>query len=154
MTNTWSPEVLESRTSGIVCLQSPSCRVPRRRRLKDTMGSGDENGVNLTSSLCDLNFHFGKGDIYLFTMPVVTWSAAVVRTINTIVATRVSWSDVTSHQSSIARSTWLGVADGRTLNLDFVVKKCQDQKLIFGILIYGLSRFQKYKNPCILKNFT
>ena len=45
MTHTWSPEVLESRTSGIVCLQSPSCRVPRRRRLKDAMGSGDENGV-------------------------------------------------------------------------------------------------------------
>ena len=45
MTRTWSPEVLESSTSGIVCLQSPSCRVPRRRRLKDTMGTGDENVV-------------------------------------------------------------------------------------------------------------
>ena len=27
---------------------------------------------NLTASLCDLNFCFGKGDIYLFTMPAVT----------------------------------------------------------------------------------
>ena len=102
---------------------------------------------NLTTSLCDLNFCFGKGDINLFTMPVVTWSAAVIRTINTILTMRVSWSDVTRHQSSIARSTWLGVAEGRTLKLDFVVKKWQDQKLIFGILIYALCRFQNHKNP-------
>ena len=27
---------------------------------------------NLTASLCDLNFCFGKGDIYLFTVPAVT----------------------------------------------------------------------------------
>ena len=27
---------------------------------------------NLTASLCDLNFCFGKGEINLFTMPVVT----------------------------------------------------------------------------------
>ena len=26
---------------------------------------------NLTACLCDLNFCFGKGDIYLFTMPVL-----------------------------------------------------------------------------------
>ena len=61
----------------------------------------------------DLNFCFGKGDIYLFTMPAVTRSTVVVRTINTILVTRVSWSDVTSHQSSIAQSTWLGVAEAR-----------------------------------------
>ena len=60
---------------------------------------------------------------------------------------RVSWSDVTSHQFSIARSTWLGVAEGWTLKLDFVVKKWQDQKITFGILIYALCRFQNYKNP-------
>ena len=51
----------------------------------------------------------------------------VVKTINTILAMRVSWSDVTSHQSSIARSTWLGVAEARTLKLDFVVKQWQNQ---------------------------
>ena len=27
---------------------------------------------NLTASFCDLHFCFGKGDIYLFTMPAVT----------------------------------------------------------------------------------
>ena len=110
------------------------------------MMSCQESG-NLTASLCDLNFCFRKGDIYLFTMPAVTWNTAVVRTINIILAMRVSWSDVTSHQSSIAWSTWLGVAEGRTLKLDFVVKKWQDQKIIFGILIYALCRFQNYKNP-------
>ena len=50
MSNTWSPEVLESRTSGIVCLQSPSCRVPRRRRLKDAMDSRDEKEFGLDRS--------------------------------------------------------------------------------------------------------
>ena len=45
---------------------------------------------NLTASLCDLNFCFGKGDIYLFTMPAVASSAAVIRTTNTILATQVS----------------------------------------------------------------
>ena len=35
------------------------------------MTSCQEPG-NLTASLCDLNVCFGKGDIYLFTMPTVT----------------------------------------------------------------------------------
>ena len=48
---------------------------------------------------------------------------------------QVSWIDVTSYQSSIERSSWLGVAEGRTLKFDFVVKKWQDPKIIFGILI-------------------
>ena len=39
------------------------------------------------------------------------------------------------------------MAEARTLKLDFVVKKWQNQKLIFGILIYALCRFQNHKNP-------
>ena len=35
----------------------------------------------------------------------------------------------------------------KTLKLDFVVKKWQDQKISFGILIYDLRRFQNHKNP-------
>ena len=104
---------------------------------------------NLTTSLCDPNFCFGKGDIYLFSMSAVTWNAAVIRTINAILATWVSWSDVTSHQSLIAKSTWLGMAEGRTLKLDFMVKKWQDQKNYFWdtYCIYALCRFQDYKKP-------
>ena len=54
--------------------------------------------------------------------------------------------EVTSHQFSIVQSTWFGVAEGQTLKLDFVMKRWQDQKKIFGILIYALCRFQNYKN--------
>ena len=39
------------------------------------------------------------------------------------------------------------MAEKQTLKLDFMVKKWQDQKIIFGILIYTLCRFQNYKNP-------
>ena len=40
----------------------------------------------------------------------------------------------------------LGVAEARTLKLDLVVKKWQNQKNL-GILIYALCRFQNHKNP-------
>ena len=39
------------------------------------------------------------------------------------------------------------MAEVRTLKLDFVVKKWQNQYIIFGILIYALCRFQNHKNP-------
>ena len=35
----------QRKNSNFVCLQSPSCRVPRRRRLKDTIDSGDKNAL-------------------------------------------------------------------------------------------------------------
>ena len=41
----------------------------------------------------------------------------------------------------------MGVAEVRTLKLDFMVKKWQNQKIIFGILIYALCRLQNHKNP-------
>ena len=39
------------------------------------------------------------------------------------------------------------MAEVRTLKLYFVVKKWQNQKIIFGIFIYALCRFQNHKNP-------
>ena len=39
------------------------------------------------------------------------------------------------------------MAEARTLKLNFVVKQWQNQKIIFGILIYALCRFQNHKNP-------
>ena len=39
------------------------------------------------------------------------------------------------------------MAEARTLKLDFVVKKWQNQKIICGILIYAFCRFQNRKNP-------
>ena len=39
------------------------------------------------------------------------------------------------------------MAEVRTLKLDFVVKKWQNLKRLFGILIYTLCRFQNDKNP-------
>ena len=44
-----------------------------------------------------------------------------------------SWSDVTSHQSSITRLTLLGVAKARTLKLDFGVR--QRDSLYFSTII-------------------
>ena len=41
----------------------------------------------------------------------------------------------------------IGHAEAQTLKLDFVVKKWQNQKNIFGILIYALCRFQNHRNP-------
>ena len=38
------------------------------------------------------------------------------------------------------------MAEARTLKLDFMVKKWQNQKTLFGILIYALCRFQSHKN--------
>ena len=58
-----------------------------------------------------------------------------------------SWSEVTSHQSFITRSTWLGVATARTLKLDFGVKKWWNRKIIFGTFTYALQRCQNYENP-------
>ena len=37
---------------------------------------------------------------------------------------------------TVSRSTWLGVAEAGTLNLDFGVKKCPNRKIIFGTFIY------------------
>ena len=39
------------------------------------------------------------------------------------------------------------MAEARTLKLDFVVKKWQNQKILFGLLIYALYRFQNQKHP-------
>ena len=87
---------------------------------------------------CDVNFCFGKGDIYLFTVPdICVLSGCSITNINccscvfkTILATQVSRSGVTSHQSLIARSTSLGEAEAQT----FVLKKWQNQKIIFAYL--------------------
>ena len=51
-----------------------------------------------------------------------------------------SWSDVTSQQSSITRSTWLGVTEAGTLKLYFGVKKWRNWKIIFGT-------YQNHENP-------
>ena len=58
-----------------------------------------------------------------------------------------SWSDVTSHQSSTTRSTWLGVAEAGTLKLHFGVEKWRNRKIIFGTFIYVLWSYQNRKHP-------
>ena len=62
-----------------------------------------------------------------------------------------SWHDIAGPGPFLDNcwSTWLGVAEAWTLKLNFMVKKWRDQKIIFGILIYALCRFQNYiyKNP-------
>ena len=65
----------QSKNSNFVCLQSPSCRVPRRRRLKDAMGSGDENERESALSLAQGG---GKksdpGNKVDQNSPLTTWS--------------------------------------------------------------------------------
>ena len=67
---------------------------------------------------------------------------------------RDSWNDVTAHSrtnplstGTVFRSTWLGVAEVETFNLDFGVKKCPNRKIIFGTFIYALWSYQNHKNP-------
>ena len=46
--------------------------VDRQSSKKKGLGMMMSCQEKLAASLCDLNFCFGKGDIYLFTMPAVT----------------------------------------------------------------------------------
>ena len=45
-------------------------------------------------------------------------------------------------------STWLGVAEGATLNLDFGVKKCPNQKNYFWDVYLCVMELPKPKTPC------
>ena len=65
MRHTWGKtEVLDSRTSGILCLQSPLVLVPSRRWLREPSESGDENG-NCQDYMRDLGHEKNSQHVFI-----------------------------------------------------------------------------------------